>query len=119
MGTILDFAAKLDARYIQSTEKIYQAIYNLPFGVKETFEAKTLLMFTNEEAINNKLDVELNSFIQNHLKYEGDRLEVNRPKKLISYCKPSEASEIYVWAGFVKPGCYSIQIKDPLVKQTI
>ena len=80
--------------------------------------AKVLLLFTAEEALSNKLDVELNDFIGRNLNYNGDRLELNKPSGFVIYGSTIEACNHYVWAGFVKPGSHKITIIDPLNLET-
>jgi hypothetical protein len=115
---MLDFASKLDNHYVKRTESVNHSVYSRPFGLKEALMAKMLLLFSAEEALVNRLDMDLNDFIARNLNYNGDRLEVNKPSGFVMYGSTIEACDYYVWAGFVKPGCHKITIRDPINSET-
>ena len=62
-----------------------------------------------------KLDIDMNEHICKNLKYPDDTIIVDQPVSAKYYSRELEDDETFVWAGYVKPGCHSFLIDDPIM----
>ena len=60
------------------------------------------------------MDLDLSEYIHRNLRYQEDSEVINLPEQADYFSREMEDDNIYIWAGFAKPGKHTVVINDPL-----
>ena len=62
-----------------------------------------------------KLDIDMVEHVGKNLKYPNDTMIIDQPIGAKYYSREQEDDETFVWAGYVKPGCHTFVVDDPIM----